>query len=121
MLTHLALVLLASVTLVYLGQWLCSRIDRRLSWIILATIGICALIEHASFPLPLASVPDPKPVYVWLGIQRDLHALIELPVGSTPRGAELENVLLHVSFTRYITGNHSLLDTVVLFHLVRLI
>jgi hypothetical protein len=92
MLTHLALVLLASVTLVYLGQWLCSRIDRRLSWIILATIGICALIEHASFPLPLASVPDPKPVYVWLGTQRDLHALIELPIGSTPRGAELERI-----------------------------
>ncbi len=92
MLTHLALVLLASVHLVYLGQWLHSRIDRRLTWVILATIGICALVEHASFPLPLAPVPAPKPVYSWLGTQNDLHALIELPVGSTPRGVELERI-----------------------------
>ena len=92
MLTHLALALLASFTLVHIGQWLRSMVNHRLALIISAVIGTVALVEHASFPLPLATIPTPKPVYAWLGAQRDMRALLELPVGPVPRGAELERI-----------------------------
>ncbi|MBO9325833.1 MAG: hypothetical protein J7463_10700 [Roseiflexus sp.] len=92
MLTHLALALLASFALVRVGQWLRSMVNYRLALIIPAVIGTVALVEHASFPLPLATIPTPKPVYAWLGTQRDMRALLELPVGPVPRGAELERI-----------------------------
>ncbi|MGQ9895906.1 MAG: hypothetical protein ACUVSY_19175, partial [Roseiflexus sp.] len=92
MLTHLALALLAGFALVRLGQRLRSMVNHRLALIIPAVIGTIALIEHASFPLPLAAIPAPKPVYAWLGAQHDIHALLELPVGPIPRGAELERI-----------------------------
>ena len=92
MLTHLALALLAGFALVRLGQRLRAMVNHRLALIIPAVIGTIALIEHASFPLPLAAIPAPKPVYAWLGAQHDIRALLELPVGSTPRGAELERI-----------------------------
>ena len=92
MLTHLALALLAGFALVRIGQWFRSTINHRLALIIPAVIGTVALVEHASFPLPLATTPTPKPVYAWLGAQRDMRALLELPVGPVPRGAELERI-----------------------------
>ena len=92
MLTHLALALLASFALVHVGQWLRSMVNHRLALIISAVIGTVALVEYASFPLPLATIPIPKPVYAWLGAQHDMRALLELPVGPIPRGADLERI-----------------------------
>ena len=92
MLTHLALALLAGIALVRIRGWLLATLNRRLALMIPALIGTIALFEHASFPLPLATIPATPPVYSWLGDQRDIHAILELPVGSTPRGAELERI-----------------------------
>jgi hypothetical protein len=55
------------------------------------------LVEQAAFPIPvthpvLAELP---PVYRWLGApaQSDLTTIVELPIGPTPRGAELERII----------------------------
>ena len=93
MLTHLALALLAGIALVRLGRWLVLIRQRRwLASAALIIIGGGALLEHAAIPVPLASVPAAPPVYAWLSAQPDIRAILELPVGSTPRGAELEHI-----------------------------
>ncbi|MGB9751520.1 hypothetical protein [Roseiflexus castenholzii] len=93
MLTHLALALLAGIALVRLGRWFVLVQQRR--WVApaaLLIIGSGALLEHAAIPVPLAAPPSPPPIYAWLGTQPDIHAILELPVGSTPRGVELERI-----------------------------
>lgn len=95
MLTHLALALLAGIALVQLGCWLGTARQRsRLTVAVLAIMGTTALIEHAAFPVPLATPPSPPPIYAWLGAQSDIRAILELPVGPTPRGAELERITI---------------------------
>jgi len=92
-LVTLALALLAAVSLARLLARL------RAPWRHLlgaAAVGLI-LIEQVAFPLPLSqpvlgAVP---PIYSWLGMpaQADLTTVIELPVGATPRGAELERII----------------------------
>ncbi len=95
MLTHLALTLLAGMTLVHLGRWLVSnRQHNLLAVVALALTGTAALAEHVATPVPLATPPSPPPVYAWLGAQPDIQAVLELPVGPTPRGAELERITI---------------------------
>lgn len=94
MLTHLSLSILAGVALGYMVQRLCHITNSRLATVIPVIIGMIGLIEHASFPLPLTTVPSPKPVYLWLGTQSDIRAILELPVGAIPRGAELERIAI---------------------------
>ncbi len=95
MLTHLALALLAGIALVQLGCWLgAARQRSRLTVAVLTIVGTAALIEHAAFPVPLATPPSPPPIYAWLGAQSDIRAILELPVGPTPRGAELERITI---------------------------
>jgi hypothetical protein len=61
-----------------------------------ALVGV-VLAEQAAFPLPLTRpvLADVPPVYAWLGApaQADLTTLIELPVGPSLRGEELERTI----------------------------
>lgn len=71
----------------------------RLPWRHLAgaAVAVAILAEHAAFPLPLSPpvFADVPPVYAWLGApeQADLTTVLELPVGATPRGAELDRII----------------------------
>ncbi|MCS7287694.1 MAG: hypothetical protein NZ699_01030 [Roseiflexus sp.] len=95
MLTHLALALLTGIAITHLGRWLVSvRQRNRLAVAALTAVGTVALVEHAAFPVPLAAPPSSPPVYAWLGAQPDIRAILELPVGPTPRGAELERITI---------------------------
>lgn len=62
-----------------------------------AAVAVAILAEHAAFPLPLSPpvLADVPPVYAWLGApeQADLATVVELPVGETPRGAELDRII----------------------------
>ncbi|MFQ3684118.1 hypothetical protein, partial [Roseiflexus sp.] len=93
LLVHLSLTLLAGIALIRLGYMLTSHRQRyRLASLALTVTAIVALAEHTSVPVPLATVPVPAPVYAWTGTQPDIRAILELPVGTTPRGAELERI-----------------------------
>lgn len=91
-LVTLALALLAAAALARL----LSRL--RPPWRHVAGAAVAAIIlaEQAAFPIPLSQpvLADVPPIYRWLGApeQADLTTLIELPVGATPRGAELERI-----------------------------
>jgi hypothetical protein len=55
------------------------------------------IAERVSAPIPLADKPDAAgapPVYAWLAApeQRDIGVVLELPLGRTPRGAELNRI-----------------------------
>lgn len=95
MLVHLALALLAGSAALKL--WRAKRQTSRL-WVRagLALTLIAAVLEHLALPVALATPPPAPPVYAWLGApeQRDIRALLELPVGATPRGAELDRMTL---------------------------
>lgn len=93
-LSYLSLSILAGAALVYMVQWLRCITNYRLATVISVIVGMIGLIEHASFPLPLSTIPSPKPVYSWLGTQSDVRAVLELPVGAIPRGADLERIVM---------------------------
>ncbi|HWQ15440.1 MAG TPA: hypothetical protein VNL77_21745, partial [Roseiflexaceae bacterium] len=62
------------------------------------SLPILILVERLSAPLPLVPSPptaDAPPVYAWLAApeQRDIRVLLELPLGKTPRGAELDRIV----------------------------
>jgi hypothetical protein len=63
-----------------------------------AALAAAVLAEQAAFPVPLspAVAADVPPVYAWLGepAQAELTTVLELPVGPTPRGEELERIML---------------------------
>lgn len=95
MLAHLALALLAGIAALKL--WHAKRRTSRM-WgrAGLALTLIAAVLEHLALPVALAAPPPAPPVYAWLGApeQRDIRAVLELPVGATPRGAELDRMTL---------------------------
>jgi len=109
MLAHLALALLAGVALAHLlsgsyrRQQQASGPAHGIRWqrspgrvLVLVTCLCAMLAEHLAIPPPLAVPPPAPPVYAWLGApaQRDIRAVLELPVGPTPRGTELERIAL---------------------------
>lgn len=109
MLLHLVLALLAGVALAQLlngsqrTQQPASGPAYSIRWwrspgrvIVLVAVMCAMLAEHLAIPPPLAVPPPAPPVYAWLGApaQHDIRAVLELPVGPTPRGAELERITL---------------------------
>ncbi len=95
LLVHLSLALLAGIAFARLSHILMSNQKRyRLASLALTVTAIVALAEHTSVPVPLATAPVPAPVYAWTGTQPDIRAILELPVGATPRGAELERITI---------------------------
>jgi len=60
----------------------------------LAGLALTAvLLEQTVAPVPLQALPATPPVYAWLARQTDIGVVLELPVGATPRGAELDRIM----------------------------
>jgi hypothetical protein len=62
----------------------------------LALAGVLA--EHVVLPVPMVANTPAPPVYTWLGAQPDVSVVLELPVGRTPRGAEVQRIMQRQSY-----------------------
>lgn len=67
---------------------------RRRAALGIAGLALAAvLFEQSVAPIALQPLPAPAPVYAWLARQEDVDVVLELPVGPTPRGAELDRIM----------------------------
>ena len=70
-----------------------------------STALLIVLLEQFAAPLPMVyqALNTVPPVYRWLGApeQQDIKVVLELPLGRTPRGEELERIVWHQFYSQY--------------------